>query len=496
MKTSDLFPPCRAAPDCPVKGCTNKQENHRHILPGQKELLESTEKFVALVGGYGSAKTLGTSVLGHLLSVAVPGNMGIVLRRSLPKLHDSTERIYLEVLQRSGVSYKPREMRDGWPGRIIYGNGSEVLFRETKDLGRFLGPEYGWFDIDEAQEEPEKTFNDLVGRLRLPRAAKYLKGMIATNPPSRTHWIAKKFPKPGTWTVPTKLKNGKVINSTYRMIQSSTYDNPFLSDGYIAGILENNTDAEARRIIEGFYGFVQDGTAVYPMFNPILHVGEPKTHKMTLYRVWDFGFHQPAVLYSQIFKCAKGGVHCHVLHEIEHADIEAEPLADIVIPETKLMFPDLPPQLVIDGGDAAGAQVSDKGPGAIIRLAKPRPEGRDLRFRYRKWPDIDPGLDQVRKLLRTKCTCGVYLLVIHRRCRWLIEALAGGYHYPKERQGKEKGAKPVKDGYYDNIADTLRYTVMLFYVPYTQGQEPVEDFGFNNPMEAPSPFDWMNKVSA
>jgi hypothetical protein len=496
MKIEDLFPPCEPAPNCPVKGCTNKKPKHRHVLPQQKEFLDSREKFVALIGGYGSAKTLAVSVLGHLLSVAVPGNMGIVLRRSLPKLHDSTERIFLEVLQRSGVSYKAREMRDGWPGRIIYSNGSEVVFRETKDLGRFLGPEYGWFEIDEAQEEPEKTFNDLVGRLRLPRAAKYLRGIIATNPPSRNHWIAKKFPKPGAWSTQTRLKNGNIVTSTYRMIQSSTYDNPFLSDGYIADILANNSESEARRIIEGFYGFVQDGPPVYPVFNPIKHVGEPKTYKMTLYRVWDFGFHQPAVLYGQIFRCSKNGVHANVLHETEESNIEAEALADVVIPETKQMFPELPPQLIMDGGDAAGAQVSDKGPGAIIRLGRSYAEGgRNLRFRYRKWSDIDPGLDEVRKLLRTKCECGIHLLVIHRRCRWLIEALAGGYHYPKTQQGKEKKVKPVKDGYYDNIADVLRYFIMLFYLPYKAGQEPVEPLLLQGSLEEPQPWSWMEKIA-
>jgi PBSX family phage terminase large subunit len=495
VKTVDLFPPCKPAPDCPVPGCTDKRENHKHILPNQKEFLEANEKFIALIGGYGSAKTLAVCVLGHLLSVAIPGNMGIVLRRSLPKLNDSTKRIYLEVLQRSGVSYKPREMRDGWPGRVVYSNGSEVVFRETKDLGRFLGPEYGWFYIDEAQEEPEKTFNDLVGRLRLPRAAKFLRGIIATNPPARTHWIAKKFPKPGRWTVQTKLKSGKIVNSTYRMIQSSTYENPFLADGYIAGILENNTEAEARRIIEGYYGFVQEGTAVYPKFNPIAHVGEPKMYKMALYRVWDFGFHQPAVLYSQIFRCQKGSLHLNVLHETEHANLFAEDLADIVIPETRKMFPDLPPHLVVDGGDAAGAQINDKGPGPLIRLAKPMPEGRNLRFRYRKWPDIDPGLDEVRKLFKNTCPCKVPLLVVHRRCRWLIEALAGGYHYGKEKVGHEKSKKPVKDGYYDNIADTLRYTVMLFYVPRLTSDDDFAETSPFNAGENPEPWGWMERLA-
>ncbi|KKL05622.1 hypothetical protein LCGC14_2604210, partial [marine sediment metagenome] len=96
MKIEDLFPPCT------IEGCKDKTPLHIHILPLQQEFLDATERFVALIGGYGSGKTLPACIMGHLLSISIPGNMGIILRRSLPKLHDSTERIFLEVLERSG----------------------------------------------------------------------------------------------------------------------------------------------------------------------------------------------------------------------------------------------------------------------------------------------------------------------------------------------------------------------------------------------------------
>ena len=357
MKVIDLFP------DCTKDGCTDakKGKSHKHILAKQQELLDSKERFIALVGGYGSAKTTQVCVLGHLLSMAIPGNRGIIVRRSLPKLHDSTQRIFLEVLQRSGEAFQTREMRDGWPGRIIYPNGSEVFFRETRDLGRFLGPEYGWFYIDEAQEEPEKTFRDLVGRLRLPVARHYLRGIITTNPPHSRHWIAKRWPEEGTRVEAVKLRDKEVRKISYRMIRSSTYDNPFLSSDYVAGILESNTPSEAKRIIEGYYGFQQDGKPVYTMFDFFRNVADPPTRMMTLYRVWDFGFHCPAVLWSQMFKCKFNSVHWNVLHEYIGTDIEAIPYGREVLDETKGAFKDIPPTLILEGGDTAGAQVSDKG---------------------------------------------------------------------------------------------------------------------------------------
>ena len=456
----------------------------------QQALLDSREKFVALVGGFGSGKTLGVSVLGHLLSTGVSGNMGIIVRRSLPKLHDSALRIYLEVLQRSGVDFKARELRDGWPHRLIYANGSEVFFRETKDLGRFLGPEYGWFDISEAQEEPEKTFKDLVSRLRLPRASRFLKGMLDTNPPSNQHWIAKTFPKAGSWTKETKLAGGKIIKTTWAMLQSSTYDNPFLSPDYVADLQLLHPPAEAKRLIEATYGIKGDGDPVYPQFDFLKHVGDPPIRRMTLYRVWDFGYHGPAVCFGQIFRCNNNQVHVVVLHEVMGQAIETEAFAPVVFNEQAQMFPDIPPSLVMDGGDAAGAAVNEKGPGPIIRLSRPKADGGyDLRFSYQKIIDIDPGLDKVRLLLRTKCQCGYYLLMFHRRCRELISACDGGYHYPKERPGKEKGRKPVKDGYYDNIADTLRYLVTLFYDRALIDVEPLGDLGIGMP--SASPFAWM-----
>lgn len=474
----------------------------------QQEILDSSERIIALVGGFGSGKTLPACILGHLLSVAIDGNMGIVVRRSLPKLHDSTERIYLEVLQRSGVSFIQRELRDGWPHRIIYSNGSEVVFRETKDLGRFLGPEYGWFFIDEAQEEPEKTFRDLLGRLRLPRARKFLRGILATNPPSQIHWLAKLFPQPGVNKQTIKVR-GKSVSISYRMIRSSTYDNPFLSHDYVATLLQNMSPSEARRVIEGYYGFQQEGTPVYPEFSFIKHVGDPQTRQMTIYRVWDFGFRCPAVIWSQMFRCNKQTLHWIVLNELVEQNIEALDFGKHVLLEHASTFPELSPHLVIDGGDHAGAQVSDKGPGPIIRLAQPPTPGAtltseqnqgglNLRFQYRKFPNIDPGLDLVRTCLKARCACGFPVFMIHRRCRSLIEAMSGGYHYPPDRPTssiKPVREKPVKDGFYDNLADAQRYTGELFYRPLLLGwQDDSIDSG-NGHGTNENPWSWMERVN-
>lgn len=402
-------------------------------------------------------------------------------------------------------------MRDGFPHRIIYENGSEVLFRPSADLGRFLGPEYGWVYLNEAQEEPEKAYKDLTGRVRLPQAAKYLKVLLDTNPPHQTHWIAKMFPQEGVWEKEFDI-DGVIVRTTWEMRRSSTKGNPFLDPEYVASLMATHDPSEVKKIIEGFYGFSYEGRPVYPQFSFAKHVSDPDPKTMTLLRVWDFGFHNPACTWHQMFKCKEGKLHWTILHEYVPHELTAEQFALSVDPvtgmprgvlhETQKLFKDIPLAMISDGGDAAGAQVTDKGPGPIIRLARPRADGGfNLRFKYRKFPDIDPGLDLVRRCLTQRCKCGYYLLTIHRRCQTVIEALAGGYHYPQERHGREIKPKPVKDGYYDNPADTVRYAGELFYRAAARDGEGLDelertDQGYANEQtedeETNARWAWMN----
>ena len=462
MNYRDLFP------DCTKRGCTQHPGERKHVLPHQIETIESDAKYLAAVGGYGSGKTLGFVILGHLLSVSVPGNIGLVGRRTLPKLHDNTQRIYMEILQRSGVQWEGREVRDGWAHRVIYPNQSEVHFRPTTDLGRFLGPEYGWFLLDEAQEEPRSSMTRLMGRLRLPRAAKYLKGMLSTNPPHKQHWLAQMFPKPGKWTASEKVELGGaelLVSTNWQMIRTQTADNPFLDPSYIADLQRVHTPEELKRILSGLYGFEQKGRPAFGKFEYTKHVGELSAQLVTLFRSWDFGFRQPVVLWGQIARCKKAGLHCNFLHEYVPQEITSETLADNVLAETARKFPNFPKQYIVDCGDEAGAQHSEKGPGPIIRLSQ---APYNIKFRYRRIRDIEPGLELARRLLGTKCACGFPLLMVDRSCSELIDAMAGGYHLPDESKliGRNVSStmnKPVKDGYYDNLGDAARYALENFY---------------------------------
>ncbi len=478
MTTEDFFPPCSAS-TCPEMG------RHKHILPHQRELLESPAKYVWMSGGYGSAKTLPACVLGVMLSLTVPGNRGFVGRRTYAKLHDSTQATMFEIMERIGLLEHCvlRENRDGWHHRVILPNSSEIIFRETKDIGRFLGPQYGWFLLDEVTEEPESTFTKLMGRLRLPRAGAYLKGILLSNPPDRRHWLPRWFgEQPGMRKIEDPTTG---FVTTFHHIRSATTQNPHLPPGYVESLRLLNPN-EYRKVVTGELGFTADGPPVYPEFAHNVHVGIPELRPGSpLRRGWDFGFRHPAVVWGDVFACKRGVIHTVILHELDIEQVEAEELARRVIEETTRRWPRVPARMIQDAGDAAGAAVSDKGPGAIIRLARPP---FNLRFRFQRISNIDPGLDLIRKLLRAGvCPCGLPVFHVHRGCRNVIDAFAGGYHYPTKNRDK-----PVKDGHYDDFADATRYFVWNFVRPELSGGV-ISTIERVNEDVAPSPaWAWMD----
>lgn len=459
MRVEDLFPPC-SSEDCPHRG------RHKHILEHQQQAIDSEAKYLLMSGGYGSAKTYVACVICFLLSLHIPGNFGFIGRTSYDKLHDSTQKVFMEVVERyerlTGDIVARRENRGGWYHRLELYNGSQVIFRETKDLGRHLGPEYGWFLLDEVIEMPEAVFTKLMGRLRLPRAGRFLKGILLTNPPDRRHWTVKWFgDTPGVKAIEDKELR---VTTRFQYIKSRTSDNKHLPPGYLASLklLDPN---EYRRVVSGELGFTSDGPPVYPQFANGIHVGVPDfLSGVPLRRGWDFGFRHPACVWGQTRRCHFGALHTRLLHETDGQQIEGEAFGAHVMLETRKAFPRAEPVMTQDAGDAAGAAVSDKGPGPIIRLAQPP---YSLQFRFQKIANIDPGLDFIRKLLRLGvCKCGEPVIQVHRSMRGVIDGFLGGYHMPPKAKPNDK---PVKDGFYDDFMDAVRYFFWNFVRPEMAG---------------------------
>lgn len=465
-----LFPICSIA-TCPDRG------QHHHILPHQQQLLDSRAKYICMLGGYGSGKTVPALAVCLAYSLAIPNNRWVIVRRSNPKLHDSTLAKWVDMLHAAEIEYTGLENRDRFSHRYIFANGSEVAARESQNLGRWLGQDLGGWYVDEAQEEPEATFKGLVGRLRLPAAAGYLKGILTSNPPTERHWIAKIFG--------TEAGFRHQGETSFELIMTQTKQNTHLPPGYLHDLMATHSAHEVKRIVDGEYGLVADGPPVFPQFRPSLHVGFPTWNpRVALIRGWDFGFRHPVVTWHQLWRCREDAPHWSILDELDGQEIETEAFARAVLTRTEQLAPNCPPTLIIEAGDAAGASVNERGPGPIPRLT----QALGLTWRYTKMRSMDPSLDFIRgRLEKPPCACGLPLVQIHRRCRYLIEAWLGGYHCPATRPTDV----PVKDGYYDDFADSARYAIWNYLRREVLGTDDAESLIPERPATE-RPWDWLD----
>src|SRR5690606_5385907 len=131
-----------------------------------------------------------------------------------------------------------------------------------------------------------------------------------------------------------------------------------------------------------------------------------------------------------------------ILREFMGEKMDARAFGRLVLAQTKQYFPNA--SRFVDIGDPAAAQQKDTGStlGVLNQL------GIQMLYQVSR---IDVGLRIVRERLGTLID-GKPGMLFDSACHVLIEAMRGGY-----RLDEKTGEKPVKDGYYDHLADALRY---------------------------------------
>jgi len=200
-----------------------------NLLPKQKEFISDPHRFTCLSGGFGSAKTFAGCTKGIILSALFPGNKGLVSRMTYPELRDSTRKTFFEILPPSWILNWNETFNV-----LTLKNGSEVLFRPVDDIRKQRSLNLGWFYVDQAEEASREDFLDLAGRLRLPVKKQF--GFITINPDGHNWCWQDFFNKP---------------KKDYYGINSTTFDNPYLPQGYIQSLIDSYPKEWVDRFIYG-----------------------------------------------------------------------------------------------------------------------------------------------------------------------------------------------------------------------------------------------------
>ena len=238
-------------------------------MPAQARFWNSPAKYRAFSGGIGSGKTF-IGALAALEGVN-SGTDGVIVAPTFPMLRDATQKTFLDLCERFHVPVT------FWRGEERAKIGKvNIYFRSADYPDRLRGPNLGWGWIDEAALTTERTWQVLLGRLRVgsPRA-------WITTTPAGFNWVWKYF-------VSERRPN-------YELVTSSTRENTFLPPGYLEDLQANYTAEFARQEIDG--AFVAFEGLVYSEFRPDLHVVKPFEIPDDWQRVRavDFGFTNPFV---------------------------------------------------------------------------------------------------------------------------------------------------------------------------------------------------------
>lgn len=228
---------------------------------------------------FGGAKRGGKSHGGSqkivALSMAFPGNRGLLYRQNLTDLKDSTLVTFLNVCP-------PGLIRQHHLGdrKITFINGSHFIYRgvgDEKELEKVKGIDLGWMWGDEPTEIEESTYLMLLAQMnwKLPNNTRpaYM-SLLTSNP--EPGWVKRRFiDEPGCH------HKGRVY------IPSLPNDNPYLPRDYIQYLLDNFPKEWVEKYVRGSWE-VSEGM-VYKEFSRATHVvdGYPPLREMKLYGAID-----------------------------------------------------------------------------------------------------------------------------------------------------------------------------------------------------------------
>jgi hypothetical protein len=434
-----------------------------------------------LMGPFGSAKSSACTIEIGQRGIAVPpGPDGVrrsryaVVRNTNKQLEDTTERTFLQW-------FPPITYGDWVPSRHDYtikalkaegddrGSVIEVMFRaldREDQVADLLSLELTGAWVNEAREIPWGVVEALQGRVgRYPRRADvgpFWRGLwMDTNAPDvESDWY--KFFETADLTeavaAVAKRIPGMTVETYRRIFKQPSGRSPQaenlrnLQDGYYELLAVGKSPEWIKIYVDGQYGFMVDGKAVWPEYSDALHCPTdadkmPRpVESQPIVRSWDCTGLNPACVFSQITPRGQW----IVFDERVGTAMGADAFSDDVIEHSARFYPGSKFEFW-DVGDPAGMN----------------PAGHDKRTYFQiiqsKGIPIEPAiqtlsirLESVRKPLRTLID-GRPQFVLHPRCTQTRRALLGGYHFRRLRISGERYTNEPEKNIWSNPADALAY---------------------------------------
>lgn len=224
-------------------------------LPVHNEFHTSTARIRIMFGAFGSGKSYAVLAEAVAWCLEQPGIVGVIARKTVPMLRDAEEPIVLGLIPYALLARCDIKKSGGHIERIIFPNGSHLLFRSMDDPTKWRSLNLGFICFDEMNEIDEDGFNEVYSRVRQSdltaeaAASGYThkigrRGVWGATNPQGHDWIWARF-HPDS---PTHDKKSACYVST-------TLDNPFLPPEFVESMLDMPTQYIARYVLCQFDDF-------------------------------------------------------------------------------------------------------------------------------------------------------------------------------------------------------------------------------------------------
>lgn len=362
-------------------------------------------------GSVRSGKTYSTLILWALWLATRPrGGKYLMAGRTLTALKRNCLDPLEELLGADNISFSTATKRAHIFGRTVELEGAANALSENKIRGLTLSGAY----VDEITLLPRDFFTMLLSRLSAPGAQLF----GTTNPDSPGHWLKTEFlDRPGL--------------DLYRL-QFLLEDNTALPPDYIENLKREYTGVFFDRFIRGRW--VAAEGAVYPMFDPGIHVCRAEPELRVSWAGVDYGHSNPTCF---LRLGVDGAGNVWVTDEYYHRADRAGSKSPREYARDLARFA---------GADAQLVAIDPSAEGFILQLKEDAPQ---LHVRR-----ADNAVSEGIQLTASALSAGI--LKIHPRCKNLIRELSG---YRWDPRGSAEGRdRPIKQD--DHACDALRYALM------------------------------------
>ena len=400
-----------------------------------------------LQGGVGSGKTRAILAAALELLFEIPNLRALWGRQDFNDLRVSAMETFFEVLPAQLIveqSIQEHRYKIGQPD----GKTSQIFFKDLKDLSGLGSQEFGLVLITEVHELSMNALRVIKMRCRQANVPTMI--LMEGNSPNEGHWL-------DNITNPKHEDYDKDI----QMINVSTYENWDNLSSVYKNSLEGMPASWKKKFMLGKFGFMPDGKPFYKGFDETIHTGDFQWNEYREVLVgWDFGYHHPAVVATQIDDWDRWVI----LKSIMGEDITIDKFCDQVNTQFNIWFPNAN---FLHLGDPACTQVNDKSEKTSWDICRDKGfliHHRPSHYRLRQ-EVIDQKLSRIvnRKpqLLVNNAQPGDDNQII-------IDGFLGGYHYPNRKEQQQFTTKmeaPFKDVYYEHLMNALEYIAVNMFSP-------------------------------